>query len=161
MYDAIIHAQAVEFDVPVAWIKAVIQTESSWNPKAYRAEPQINDASYGLMQLLYRTARGLGYDGTPEGLYDPAINIALGAKLLGDLRVRYGDDFRRVYSAYNSGRPDLWETSSQVGTNVARALVNLEAALRAEPVLATAGAGGVILVGVLIWMWTRSTKGGK
>src|SRR5436190_17055569 len=122
MLEEIISTAAYWYDVPVPWIRAVIDVESGWNATAYRFEAKINDASYGLMQLLYRTAQGLGFTGQPEDLYDPAVNIDLGARLLGQLRARYGDDFRRVYSAYNSGRPDLWETSAQVAANVARAL---------------------------------------
>ena len=95
-------------------------------PTAYRVEPQINDASYGLMQLLERTARGLGFIGDVSELYIPKINIDLGTKLLADLRKRYGDDFRRIYSAYNSGRPDLYLTSAQVAKNVSRAIASLE-----------------------------------
>jgi len=125
MFDAEIAAASAAYNVPVAWIQAVIQTESSWNRLAYRAEPAIHDASYGLMQLLYSTAQGLGYTGPVQGLYDPATNIDLGAKLLGQLRQSYGEDFRRVYSAYNSGKPDLWQTSEQVASNVARALAAL------------------------------------
>jgi soluble lytic murein transglycosylase-like protein len=112
-------------DVPEEWIKAVILTESSGNPQAYRYEPKLQDASYGLMQLLYSTAKGLGYQGPAAGLYDPETNIKLGSRLLGQLKQRYGDSFPRVYSAYNSGRPDLYLSSTQVWNNVQRALNNL------------------------------------
>ncbi len=61
-----------------AMVMGVIATESSYRVMAYRAEPQINDASYGLMQVLYSTARDRGYDGPPEGLYDPLTNIRIG-----------------------------------------------------------------------------------
>lgn len=121
-YQRFIEAASWLYDVPAAWIQAVIDTESSGNPRAYRYEPAIKDASYGLMQLLYSTAKGLGYEGTPDGLYDPETNINLGTRLLRQLRDRYGDDFARVYSAYNSGRPDLYLSSTQVWNNVQRAL---------------------------------------
>ena len=125
MYDDLIASAADTYFVPESWIRAVIQVESSWNPSAFRAEPAINDASYGLMQLLSTTARGLGYSGDPTGLYDPATNIALGAELLGQLRAKYGDDFNRVYSAYNSGKPDAYLTSTQVANDVAKAVAAL------------------------------------
>lgn len=64
------------FSVPD--VLAVIQIESSFQVVAYRAEPKINDASYGLMQILYSTALDRGYSGPPEGLYDPETNIRLG-----------------------------------------------------------------------------------
>ncbi|WP_168185872.1 lytic transglycosylase domain-containing protein [Magnetospirillum sp. ME-1] len=66
----------------IADVLAVIQIESSFRPGAYRAEPQINDASYGLMQILSRTAADRGYDGPPEGLYDPETNILFGMRHL-------------------------------------------------------------------------------
>lgn len=62
----------------VADVLAVIQVESEFRPNAYRAEPQINDASYGLMQVLGSTAADRGYDGPPEGLFDPETNIRIG-----------------------------------------------------------------------------------
>lgn len=126
MFDYQIQLASAIYDVPISWIQAVIQTESSWNPYAYRYEPKINDASYGLMQLLTSTARGLGYGGTPDGLFDPDVNVDLGTRLLAQLRGRFGNDFTRVYSAYNSGSPDKWLTSSQVAAHVAVALQNLE-----------------------------------
>jgi soluble lytic murein transglycosylase-like protein len=161
MFDAFIQAASRQYNVPESWIRAVIETESSWNPNAYRAEPQINDASYGLMQLLLGTAKGLGYTGNPTGLYDPQTNIDLGSHLLGDLRDRYGDDFRRIYSAYNSGRPDLWETSTQVAANVKRAMENLSqwvqesaAQVAASPTSGPLAIGAILL---LLW-WSQKTR---
>lgn len=125
-FDAIISKYADIHGVPFQWIKAVIATESSFYPKAYRAEPQINDGSYGLMQLLGRTARNLGFTGDASQLFEPDLNIQYGTKLLAQLQRSYGDDFRRIYSAYNSGKPDLYLTSTQVGSNVDRAMRYLE-----------------------------------
>lgn len=100
-----------------AFVKAVIASESSFNPRALRGELQIGDASVGLMQLLYSTARGLGYPGTRPtdadrvnltGLYSPKMNIALGAKHLSQLIEWAGGDMHRAASAYNGGdRPGL------------------------------------------------------
>ena len=158
MYDDIIAKYAAQFRVPEVWIKAVIQTESSFDPQAYRAEPRINDASYGLMQLLSSTARGLGYTGTTDGLYDIDTNIRLGTQLLSDLIRRYGDDFRRVYSAYNSGSPDKWETSTQVQSNVERALRNLERFIQNEPLIVTGGAAGALMILALMWYWGQRKR---
>jgi soluble lytic murein transglycosylase-like protein len=166
MFDAEIQSSARKYNVPESWVKAVISTESSWNPTAYRAEPRINDASYGLMQLLYRTAKGLGYTGVPDGLYDPATNIDLGTMLLGQLRMRFGDDFRAVYSAYNSGSPSLWQTSREVAANVGRAVENLTKWIQSEVVELTAGAAEAgtspnvvgLIVLVLLWAWAGKRK---
>jgi soluble lytic murein transglycosylase-like protein len=162
MFDTEIQTGARLYNVPEAWIRAVIETESSWNPNAFRAEPKINDASYGLMQLLYRTAKSLGYNGDADGLYDPAVNIDLGSKLLGQLRTKYGDDFRSIYSAYNSGSATLWQTSTQVATNVARAVDNLSKWIETGVSQFAAAPVSGPLVGLLIlvflWAWTGKKR---
>jgi hypothetical protein len=73
-FDGIISDASAAWDVPAALIKAIIEKESGFDPNAYRAEPQIGDASRGLMQLLYGTAQALGFAGEPDDLYDPTTN---------------------------------------------------------------------------------------
>lgn len=160
MFDSEIAQASFRYNVPESWIRGVIQVESSWNPNAYRAELRINDASYGLMQLLTQTARGLGWKGTdPKELYQPAVNIDLGAKLLGQLRRSYGDDFRRVYSAYNSGKPDLWQTSTQVAANVQKAMDALAryTSEAVQSVMRSDATGPVaaILIVIILWAWGK------
>lgn len=157
-YQVLIEKHAYAFAVPVPWIKAIMQQESSGRANAYRAEPRINDASYGLMQLLTRTARALGWAGNdPAELYDPDTNIRLGTKLISQLRAQYGDDIHRVYSAYNSGKPDTYLTNAQVATNVDRVVAYLTQFLEHEPVIVSAGAGGVLVLAVLLFLWTKKT----
>lgn len=158
MYDDIISKYAIQFNVPEPWIRAVIATESSWNPKAYRAEPQIHDASYGLMQLLLRTAQGLGYTGDGPGLYDPDTNIQLGTKLLGQLRSRFGDDVQAVYSAYNSGSGTSYLTNSSVASHVENFLKNFEIVISQNPIIASTGSFGVALVILILWFWKKKGK---
>lgn len=85
-------------------LKGLIARESAWNPGAFRHEPAINDASYGLMQVLLSTAKqALGNQNlTPSDLFIPDINIAAGAAYLKGQLTRYGDA-RRAVSAYNCG----------------------------------------------------------
>lgn len=107
-YDVEIQAASAEFGVRVPLIKGVIGRESAFVPTAKRGEPQIGDASYGLMQLLYSTAKALGYTGAPEGLLDPATNIHYGTMLLAQNLSRTGGDEASAISAYNGGwRPSL------------------------------------------------------
>lgn len=102
---------SARYDVPAWVVRATIGKESSFDPRAYRAEPQIQDASRGLMQVLLSTARGLGFLGDPGnddsrtgGLYSPEVSIHLGTKLLGQLRQRYpAEPWDRIYGAYNAG----------------------------------------------------------
>lgn len=104
IFDKEIEAASKQYGVEIPLIKAVIQTESSFNPKAYRAEPKIKDASYGLMQLLQKTAIWVaGKPITPEELYLPATNIMLGTKYLSMLLKRYGGNLKDTISAYNMG----------------------------------------------------------
>lgn len=126
-FDDLFFQYAAFWGVPYTWVKAVAGAESDYNPNAYRNEPYINDASRGLMQILFKTATGLGYLGSEDGLYDPETNINLGSKLLAENIRRYGENFERVYSAYNSGRPDLYKTSAEVKAHVDRAVSYLRA----------------------------------
>jgi soluble lytic murein transglycosylase-like protein len=120
-----INAAAQQYAVDPNMIAAVIQTESSGNPNAFRAEPKYPPGSYGLMQLLYVTAQNLGYSGPPEGLFNTSVNVMLGTQLLSQLQAKYGDDTAAIYSAYNSGSPTSYQSSSQVASNVQRFLDNL------------------------------------
>lgn len=128
-FDGLIATAAAVNNVPEPLIKAVISLESEFLPNAYRDEPARpslpptpdypagGDRSIGLMQLLVRTARTLGYKGpvgdraTLTGLYDPSTNISLGVELLRDDVAearRRGLGLDAAVSAYNGGwRPSL------------------------------------------------------
>lgn len=119
-YDDVIRAASIRYGVTVPLIKAVIAKESAFNRLAIRAEaprpslpptpdfPAGGDASYGLMQVLVRTARSLGYTGTKEGLWDAETNVMLGTRLLRDNMRRAGASLADSVSAYNGGfRPSL------------------------------------------------------
>jgi soluble lytic murein transglycosylase-like protein len=121
VFDDFITEANAKYSVPFEWIKAVIGTESDFNPNAYNGSDPGGGA-YGLMQVLYSTAVGLGYSGDPAGLFDPETNIDLGAKLIAQIMARTGSDFSAMYSAYNSGSPTKYLSSSQVAGNVNRAL---------------------------------------
>ena len=109
---------AASWGVSRALVYAVASQESRFKANAYRAEPRINDASYGLMQILFGTARGLGYPGTSDGLYDPAINADLGAQLLAQLLEANNET--DALSRYNSGYP---AASSSAGRAYAASVV--------------------------------------
>ncbi len=99
----VIDEQAQLFKMSQALIMAVIHQESGGNPAAYRAEPRIDDASYGLMQILCKTARAItGSSLVCDSLFSPAVNISIGSKYLADLHRSYGD-WRAVLCGYNGG----------------------------------------------------------
>jgi len=77
-----------------ALVRAVIETESNWNPKAYS-----HKGAGGLMQLIPTTAQKYGaYD-----LLDPQQNIDAGVKHLKWLLERYNGNLDLALAAYNAG----------------------------------------------------------
>lgn len=120
-------------DVPDALTLATIETESSFDPEAVRQEPQINDASVGLMQTLYSTAQWLGYTGDMEGLKDPAESIRWGTTYHLRLFKKY-NDWDAVIHAYNEG-PGNYDKGKRVPAYYARVkarMVKWEGLLAAE-----------------------------
>lgn len=101
-------------NVPLPLVLAIAAHESGgFCPWATRGEPQIGDASIGLMQVLVSTARANGYTGivgswdnttnTGTGLYDPATNLRYGVAYLAGLLKSTGGDIERTVAAYNAG----------------------------------------------------------
>ncbi|SFJ02732.1 Transglycosylase SLT domain-containing protein [Phyllobacterium sp. CL33Tsu] len=76
-YSTIINSYAASYGVPVALANAVIRVESNYQPNMTGSAGEI-----GLMQIKYETARGLGYTGTRQALYNPEENIRWGMKYL-------------------------------------------------------------------------------
>ncbi len=80
--------------VDPALVRAVIETESNWNPKAYS-----HKGAGGLMQLIPTTAQRYGaYD-----VFDPQQNIDAGVKHLKWLLERYNGNLDLALAAYNAG----------------------------------------------------------
>lgn len=95
--DILSYIRTIKPDWIELWdLLAYITVESEFNPQAYRFEDHLNEASYGLMQLLLSTARQLDYVGPPEGLFDIHTNITLGLKYL---------EFISGYLEKHLGRP--------------------------------------------------------
>ncbi len=90
------------FHVAPAIVLAVIHDESGGNPDAFRVEPAVSDASFGLMQVLWGTARGLGYFGPVRFLFDTNLNIELGTQYLASQLAKYRDPLLALI-AYNAG----------------------------------------------------------
>ena len=88
---------------------ALIRNESFFNPNT------VSPArAYGLMQLLYRTARQVARKVkvriSRKDLFSAEINIQLGIKYLKQLLIRYKGKLALALAAYNAGsRPvDRW-----------------------------------------------------
>ena len=104
-FSQFIYDSASKYQVDPHLIAAVIMVESSGNPRAYREEPRLNTASYGLMQILATTAASqpLNWGGEPQELFVPQLNIDLGTQYLKSRLNKYGD--RLGILAYNAGSP--------------------------------------------------------
>lgn len=76
-YDELIASYAEENGVPLPLAHAVVQLESGYDPQAR------GRGTVGLMQIKPATARGIGYQGPSNALYDPATNLRWGMKYLG------------------------------------------------------------------------------
>jgi soluble lytic murein transglycosylase-like protein len=77
-----------------ALVRAVIETESNWNPKAFS-----HKGAGGLMQLIPTTAQRFGaYD-----VFNPQQNIDAGVKYLRTLLERYNGNLDLALAAYNAG----------------------------------------------------------
>lgn len=64
--------------VPLDEVLAYVEVESGFDPRAYRFERHLGEASWGLMQVLESTARDRGLIGGPAQMYEPEIGLAIG-----------------------------------------------------------------------------------
>lgn len=106
--EPIIDEMGKKYGVETALIKAHIKAESDWDVNASRFETHKGDASWGLMQLLLATARGvLGNNTlTTTQLINPRVNIEAGTKFISQNLNRFGN-MRDAIAAYNAGSPRL------------------------------------------------------
>ncbi|MGO7531765.1 transglycosylase SLT domain-containing protein [Rhizobium leguminosarum] len=65
------------YEIPETLLHRVVHRESRYNAKAYNKR-----GYFGLMQIKYNTAKSMGYDGAPGGLFDAETNIKYAAKYL-------------------------------------------------------------------------------
>jgi len=129
---------AQRFELPAAWIRAVLRTESAGDPRALSPKGAI-----GLMQIMpdtwayLRTRHRLG--GDP---YDPHDNIIAGSAYIRELFDRYGSP--GWIAAYNAG-PGRYEASlrgrplpAETRAYVATVAPNLDGSSDVAPVLIAA-----------------------
>jgi len=106
-----IESDAKKYDADPTLVLAIMREESRFNPRA-----KSQAAARGLLQFIIATARDIGrdvglVDVDPEDLYDPRVIIQLGAKYIGTLQKKFGDDHWAATAAYNAGpnQVELWQ----------------------------------------------------
>ncbi|HEX4003651.1 MAG TPA: transglycosylase SLT domain-containing protein [Candidatus Acidoferrales bacterium] len=93
--DQIVQAAAERHNLDPALVKAVITTESGWNPSAISRKGAV-----GLMQLIPETAERFGVGNA----FDPAQNVEGGTSYLKELLDHYNGDLTKSLAAYNAGQ---------------------------------------------------------
>ena len=106
-YDPLIRQWADQYGIPFALAKGLVSVESRFDANAWRAEPHLGptEGSRGLMQILERTAKGVGFAGDPRGLFDPNINLRYGLKFFAELLSKPTYSVADAIASYNMGSP--------------------------------------------------------
>ncbi|MFN3671190.1 MAG: transglycosylase SLT domain-containing protein [Bosea sp. (in: a-proteobacteria)] len=94
---ALVARHAAANGVPFSLADAFVRVESRYNPRA------ANAGNYGLMQIRYQTARGMGYSGPASGLLDADTNARYAMKYLAQAYRMAGGDTCRTVMKYQSG----------------------------------------------------------
>jgi len=93
-YDLLISEISKKYQVDFALIKAIIRTESGFNPRAVSRK-----GAKGLMQLMPATAQRMNV----SNIFSPRENIEGGVRYFKYLLSLFNDDLRLSLAAYNAG----------------------------------------------------------
>jgi len=96
-YDALIAREARKHGVPESLVHRVVMRESRYEPTAFHR------VYFGLMQITYATAHGMGYNGAPKGLLDAATNLAYAVPYLANAYLVADKDPDRAVQLYAGG----------------------------------------------------------
>jgi soluble lytic murein transglycosylase-like protein len=130
-YDDIIREAAATYGVDVDLVRAVVQTESRFDPRAVSRA-----GAKGLMQIMPVLARELKI----RNVFDPRENVFGGVKYLSQLLERHDGDVSLALASYNAGPrnvaryrgvPPFKETRGYV-TKIRKLVAESEAAAEAD-----------------------------
>jgi hypothetical protein len=92
--EKMVREAAERHHVDPALVRAVIETESNWNPEAVSRKGAL-----GLMQLIPTTAQRFGVN----DVFNPKQNVDAGVRYLRTLLERYNGNLDLALAAYNAG----------------------------------------------------------
>lgn len=96
-YDQMIARAAKIYGVPEAFVHRIVRRESRYYPRL------VHNRCFGLMQIKYATARGMGYRGDARGLLDPQTNLTYAVPYLANAyRLADGNEDRAA-ALFRSG----------------------------------------------------------
>ncbi|WP_137154569.1 lytic transglycosylase domain-containing protein [Rhizobium sp. FKL33] len=93
----LISKYAALYEVPEHLVHKVVRRESNYNPGA------VHRGNWGLMQIRYRTAKGMGYEGSPNGLLDAETNLKYAVKYLRGAWLTADKDVAKADWLYRTG----------------------------------------------------------
>lgn len=93
-YHPLIIEAARLYQLPVAFLRAIMKVESDFNPSVVSPA-----GAMGLMQLMPTTARAMGV----QNPFDPRENVLGGARYLRVLANKFNGDLILTIAAYNAG----------------------------------------------------------
>jgi soluble lytic murein transglycosylase-like protein len=96
-YDEMIARQAKLHGVPETLVHRTVKRESGYNPRL------VHNHCFGLMQIKYATARGMGYSGAANGLLDPQVNLTYGMPYLANAYKLADGNEDRATALYRGG----------------------------------------------------------
>ena len=134
-----ISALIVKYGIPKEIITAIISVESSFNPMAYNKNKDGTE-DRGLMQVNYQHNLALMREYGiihPNQLYNPEINIELGARILYENYKRFGNWVMAI-KAYNGLNANNWDYVKKVFEKIAEfKLSHCMKKYMSHPVIAT------------------------
>jgi soluble lytic murein transglycosylase-like protein len=128
-YDPLIRVHANNHGIRAELIRAVIQVESAFNPRAVSPK-----GAKGLMQLMPATAVRFGVVDS----FNPGENIRAGVSYLKQLLDRYNNDEQLALAAYNAGPGAVDKYGSKIPPyretqDYVRRITGLNGTVRAAP----------------------------